>query len=432
MRPLARREVVSGSRRRRGGPAGAGRVVITDAEQRSVLAAARGLAAAGFDVTVLGTRPRQLSLWSRACHHRGLVADPRVNGERFRADLEHLLREEAYDVVVPGTEQSLMVLAEAAPGASLLADCGIPVATVVGRSLDKLVLGAAAESVGMPPPPTVFCETHDAAVDAARWFGHEIVVKPMRSVQSAGAGLHWRKSAPASGVEGCRRTIESFTPPLLIQLRAAHRAVLSLSGVLHGGKLRAICLSRYQRSWPPPGGVAAFAVTVRPPAMLVDAVTTMMLKIGWSGIFEVEMLEMNAGAPAVVDLNPRLFGTLALPIAAGANLPAVWCSLVIGNRPAFVQAAPGVSYRFEEGDLRFLLQEARSWHWKAVLAAAAPRRHTTHALFDRRDPLPLLAWGASAGRAARPPRVSSQQAGAAFQPDTGLSGSPLEQGSTAR
>lgn len=61
-------------------------------------------------------------------------------------------------------------------------------------------------------------------------------------------------------------------------------------------------------------------------------------------------------------------------------------------------------YRFEEGDFRFLLREARHRHLRVAVGAARPRARTTHALFDGRDRLPFLASAMTGGRTIRPPR----------------------------
>jgi predicted ATP-grasp superfamily ATP-dependent carboligase len=344
-------------------------------------------------------------LWSRACHRSRLVADPRVDRDGFRRDLGALLEQRSYDIVIPGTEQSLLVLAGTSPHELHGARHGIGNPAAVERVLDRRVLCAVADAVGLASPPTVVCDTYEDAAAAARWFDHRVVVKPVMSVHAAGNGLRWRKSAMADGPRAFRRAIDGFAPPVLVQRHMPHRAVLSFSGVAHRGELYAGCLSRYRRSWPPQGGVAAFAETVLASSTLVERVTALVSQIGVNGIFEVEMLELGGGrAPAAVDLNPRLFGTLPLPIAAGANLPATWCRLLLGERPPFVWAAANVRYRFEEGDFRFLLREARRPDLRVALSAARPRARTTHALFNRRDPLPFLAWAITGGRTIRPPR----------------------------
>jgi hypothetical protein len=73
-----------------------------------------------------------------------------------------------------------------------------------------------------------------------------------------------------------------------------------------------------------------------------------------------------------------------------------------------------VRYRFEESDFRFLLREARHRHLRVAVGAARRRARATHALFDGRDPLPLLAsamtgWPddpSTAPRLARKPSLS--------------------------
>jgi hypothetical protein len=80
---------------------------------------------------------------------------------------------------------------------------------------------------------------------------------------------------------------------------------------------------------------------------------------------------------------------MALAIAAGANLPAVWVRWLLGESPAWCEARPGVRFRWEDAELRHLLWQARRGDLRAALAVLRPRRNAAHAYFRLDDPGPL-------------------------------------------
>ncbi len=83
---------------------------------------------------------------------------------------------------------------------------------------------------------------------------------------------------------------------------------------------------------------------------------------------------------------------MALAIAAGAPLPAIWCDwLLSGSAPISpVIARAGVRYRWEDADARHVLWRARNGGGRRALRALWPGPGVTHAYFQLRDPLPGL------------------------------------------
>ncbi len=127
---------------------------------------------------------------------------------------------------------------------------------------------------------------------------------------------------------------------------------------------------------------------------LVAAVEVLLRTVGWEGIFELEVLAFPDGRLAAMDLNPRLFGWLALAIRAGADLPAIWCDFLLGRKRAPVVARPGLRYRWEEAEACSLVWLLRQGHVRKAAALVLPRRDVVHAYFRWRDPAPLLARSA--------------------------------------
>jgi predicted ATP-grasp superfamily ATP-dependent carboligase len=153
------------------------------------------------------------------------------------------------------------------------------------------------------------------------------------------------------------------------------------------------------RIWPPHCGTFAYARTVPPDPELHHAAERLLTRLGWRGIFRFDWLEWR-GHRYVIDLNPRIFTSLGLAIAAGANLPAVWVDLLLGRRPRVHGCHPGVRYRYEKDDVRAVLRGARAGGHGA-LRALAPRRATTHAVFSLWDPMPVMTTLSRARKVAR-------------------------------
>src|SRR4029450_7056883 len=139
--------------------------------------------------------------------------------------------------------------------------------------------------------------------------------------------------------------------PVIVQRYETNVQRLSCGGVFAHDELLGLAVARFMRTWPPGAGAASFAGTVERPAGLVESAVTLLRAVGWEGIFELEVLAFPDGHLAAMDLNPRLFGWLALSISAGADLPAVWCEVLRGGRPRHAVARAGYRYRWEDAEL---------------------------------------------------------------------------------
>ena len=114
------------------------------------------------------------------------------------------------------------------------------------------------------------------------------------------------------------------------------------------------------------------------------------------------MIGRGDGSYAVIDLNPRVYGSLALSEAAGAPLAAIWCDTVLGRSEGLRVAAAGFAYRCEDFDVRHLLADLRRRHPEDALAVLKLHRHAAHAYAELRDPAPVVVrWGVGIVRRVR-------------------------------
>jgi hypothetical protein len=242
----------------------------------------------------------------------------------------------------------------------------------------------------MAAPETAICEGVDAALSAADRMGYPVLLKPVSSlVEVAGVPIRIG-SIRVADPERLARMVPSYGIPCLIE-RTVEGEILSFAGVFAEGRLLATAVSRYLRTWYPDGGNVCFSETIEAEPSLTERVVALLGILGWEGIFELELIERSNRSYAAIDLNPRLYGSVALAIAAGANVPAIWSQWLLGRAPRPAVARPGVRYRWEDADLRHALKLARGGQRGKAVAILRPRRGTTHPYFAPNDPGPLAA-----------------------------------------
>src|SRR5215212_3507348 len=158
------------------------RVLITDAEQRSVLATCRGLAAAGYRVSTVAGERFALGHWARFSEERITLAGAEADPEGYVERLSRVLRRGEYDLVMPGSEWSLLPISERRDLIEPYARLGLPPHEIVLRALDKPLLHDQAAAVGLAPPTSITCLSYKEARTAARVFTFPLLVKPAHSV----------------------------------------------------------------------------------------------------------------------------------------------------------------------------------------------------------------------------------------------------------
>jgi predicted ATP-grasp superfamily ATP-dependent carboligase len=136
----------------------------------------------------------------------------------------------------------------------------------------------------------------------------------------------------------------------------------------------------------------AYARTIPPDHELEDRVSELLLRLGWQGVFQLQFIH-DGTTRLAIDLNPRFYESMGLTIAAGTNVPAIWMQLLLGQTPDIKPYRVGVRFRNETRDPRAILNLARRGHKAKALAAALPRRHTTHPVLAASDPYPFIVTG---------------------------------------
>lgn len=382
---------------------GGARILVTDGETRAVVAVARGLADAGFAVSVAAhvSRPRAAAQLVRSVDERVLTPDPLRSPDAFVDVLERAVSGGSVSAVIPGGDASLLAISDGRERLEPHVRLGLPDHDRVRRSLDKADLAATAARHGLGPPSTVVCADPAQALTAAGEFGYPVVVKPFSSISDRVTPRRRVSSTLAEDEAGLRLAIAGFGGAGLVQ-RRVEGSVMSFAGVFASGRLLAEAVSRYHRTWYPQAGNACYSETIEAPDRVRRQVVELLRDLGWEGIFELELIDSAAHGRHVIDLNPRPYGSIALGIGAGANLPAVWCAHLGGanSREVEVRARPGVFYRWTDADLRHGLWQVQHGRPAAASGVLRVRRGVVHPYVVRGDRGPARARLLELGRLA--------------------------------
>lgn len=335
-------------------------VLISDGgvgQARSTLATVRSLALAGYSGVVTTSGRHSVAAASRHCVRS--VPVPSVSDPGYAPAIRAELERGSYLTFLAAGDAALLAL-----GAD------------VERLVDKSRLAVEAERVGLTVAPGRVFDSVEDLKSARSELDYPVVVKP------AQPGGRVRRVLSAAGID----RLKEGDGAMIVQPFITER-LTAVGGVLYEGRLMAVAHQRYMRTWPADCGGACAAETIKPDLELEERL--LQLLGGFNGVFQAQF-----AGDYLLDLNPRVYGSLPLATRAGANLPGVYCDVVRGEAPpAPVRARPGVFFRWLEGDLRNVLGGIRSRELKTreALQLLKPHPGAAHGPESLKDPKPMVA-----------------------------------------
>lgn len=361
-------------------------LIVEDGRQRSALAAARALRAAGWSVGIASPE-RGFASWSRASKWWHEVPKPSTNLDAFVAQVEAANLQHGYDIVFPCGDAEVFALS--AERDRLSAKVPYPPHADVVRAFDKLTLTQLASAAGIATPRTAI-----AGSDDARSLTGPTLIK---------ARTHWVAGAhdapghlPASILQDqsdAHRHLDTITAAgsEAILQELIEGDLIAYVAVFSEGRVIAEMQQLAFNTWPADVGVSARAVTTPVDAALSKKVANLLERLNWQGLAEIQFLRPPGGEPHLIDLNGRFYGSMELARAAGLNLPALWADAALGRAPSRTHTArTGVHYQWLEGDLRRAFAQRTKGLLRDVAGALAFAPRARHSVWGWSDPAPLM------------------------------------------
>lgn len=343
--------------------AGERSVLVTDGSQRSSLAATRALARSGFRVLVCSEQNHSIAAQSRFCRHSWTVSNPLSRPDRYVEELVRIAEREAPDVVIPMTEPSLLALL---PEWKRLWPAVIPFgdSETVTSLLDKEEVLRRAPAHGIAVPDQVIVTDPASQHQSVKRLTLPVVLKPSRSV---GTFDGERRKVTVSHVgtwsefDARIKRLPRASFPLLVQERI-EGAGTGIFLLLDSEGVVARFAHRRLREKPPSGGVSVLRESIRPGEALFRKAQSLLEDFGWEGVAMVEFrICAQSGVPYLMEINPRLWGSLQLAIDAGVDFPSMLVKSTLGEHVSrTLDYDVGVQTRWFWGELDHLIARAKS------------------------------------------------------------------------
>ncbi len=395
------------------------KALVTNATEDGGLAAARSLAAAGFDV--IGAEARRLPWGVRS---RYMKEHYDLGGSDFRPFADALVRlVEAVrpDVFLPiGTRGTLTAVRHREALAAMTALNVVDEAAFM-TAFDKAVCAAECRRLGIACPDVYSFEEARAVLEQAPGRA-AVVVKPPWDVGAARGVCYVREPAALrEAVERCARLYGGY----LIQdcipggVEAMKTVVLLFTP---RSDLAAAFTTQKIRQWPRTGGPTAAGRSTAE-RDLVELVLPFFRHWRWRGAAEVELkLDARDGRHKVIEINPRFPAYLRFARSCGLDLPLLAARLALGDERVPPRAFPGyrVGRRYVAPTLfaRTVRDDVRAHGFGVALRTARTdlRGAAAGILGLLADPLPLLARTLLPTRSSGPPRPAGASRPSASPP----------------
>ena len=384
----------------------AGAAIVTDSALRTALYTIRSLGRRGVRVTAV-ERPmpkrENLGALSRYVHRRVTLPSSITEPEAFTAALLDLAAD--HDAVLPIGMQSIECVSRNHDRFAARLGRSVPLApwATIERADRTRALLTFAEGLGIPVPQRYRPEDYGGVEACAAALTYPVIVKTGLEGELPPAGRYGIARDASEFVRLHRRLSAHVTDPIVQELIEGDGIGFEALYDFDGVAVATFCHRRL--GWfPLSGGPSTYCESIRHPRA-EELGRRLLDGLGWVGLAMVEFkIDRRSGEPKLMEINPRPWGSMALPIAAGTDFPWLWYLLARDGRVTPTPPGrPGVRLRFAVQDLQAALAEWRSHHSipRSLRRAASfldPRVH--EGVLSLGDPRPTVAYLAKALRRA--------------------------------
>ena len=300
------------------------RVLITDGNCRSALAATRSLGNKGIDVVVSESFNYNLSSSSRYCKKNYVCPSPYVQPEEFLNAIQRIIDTESIDLIFPMTDISMeLILANSSRFRKNMLHA-LPSYSSYMVLTDKINLLKLASKLNLLIPESIFIENKRDLLNAINTINFPVIIKPARS-RLFYEGKYLATSVSYAESEDQLLNIYERTnylkKPFIIQKIVSGHGAGLFTLFNHGRPVVYFCHKRL-RERPPSGGVSVVCESIPVDENLRDIAEKLLTAVNWHGIAMVEFkIDDKTNTPYLMEVNGRFWGSLQLAIDSGVDFP---------------------------------------------------------------------------------------------------------------
>lgn len=362
----------------------ADKILVLDADGRAGVACVQSLGAAGHVVHVGVRKLGSLTEQSRWCRQVLVqpAAEPVDTGSAWLVDLD---ARHDFALILATTEASLRWLRALPEDHPVRIKAVLPSNAALDAALDKSVTSRIARELGLPVPSSRELaggqgDAVDAAAAATLPSRYPVVLKPVRSKVVIGSRLVSLSVAVVNDDATRTAMLARWLPytPVQEQPWVPGRGV-GVEVLYERGRMAWHFVHERLHEWPLTGGASTLRRAAREEPELVELTRRLLDRLEWHGVAMVEWRRAADGTLNLMEINPRLWGSLPLTIAAGVDIPQGLLAIARGRPlPPSSGWRTGATARNFTEDIQWFIGNLRA---------------------DRRDPMLLTEspWRAAAG-----------------------------------
>lgn len=313
-----------------------GRVLVVGDNDLAGLATVRSLGRAGLDVDLVAFERSSVTRSSRYVRRLIRVGHPLASGPTFVAGLLDVVRATPYDLVLPTSDKALLPLIEHRDLIEGHTRLAAPDSEAFEQAHNKQTTLEIASRVGLTIPRSrLLRSVRDLAADVS----FPLVLKPVSSFVSSSA--HRSSVCIVRSEEQLRERLPGLllTSEVIAQEFCPGYGV-GVSVIANRGEIR-VAFQHERVHEPPEGGASSYRRSVPLDPELLDGARRLFGAMAWTGAAMAEFkVDPATGRAVLMEVNGRLWGSVALAIHAGVDFPRLLYDLfVLGD------CGPSLAYR---------------------------------------------------------------------------------------
>jgi predicted ATP-grasp superfamily ATP-dependent carboligase len=313
------------------------KILVTDAEQSKSVPIIRTLGQAGLHVVCGASKRYSLGFYYKYCKKRYRYPEPEKE-EDFIAWLIDMAKRGAFTILFPIDERTMTPVTRHL--ATLQKYMQVPVVDHQTYMVahDKSKTMERAKACGVPIPKTWWFPTVEDFYEKQKEITIPCIIKPRISSGSRGLRYIYERNDLERGFLEIHK---NYPYPLVQDLLPSGGATFGVELLLNQGHVIASFMHKRLREYPLSGEPSTLRESVYDKD-LIETALRLLTSIGWHGVAMVEFkVDPRDQVARLMEINPKFWGSIALPIFAGVNFPHLLYQLAVGDA---IQPFP--SYRY--------------------------------------------------------------------------------------
>ena len=301
------------------------KILITDGVNKNSLAILRAIGSR-YHIDVTSHYPKILTLcaYSRFCKKCCRIYKGIDNADTYASELISILEKEKYDVLIPVGLKSYLAVVKHRESIEKLTHLVVPEQDKMDIAYNKDKTMDFARRLGIPIPSTIII---DSAKDLKKINNFPVVIK-----SSDGSGVFVKYCNDENELKINFQKLIAISKTKIIAQEYITGFGCGFYAVYDKGEMVAYYMHRRITEFPITGGPSAVAESYFDPK-LYEYGKRICEQLEWNGPIMIEFKHDTLKKDyTIIEINPKLWGSLDLTIEAGVNIPELLIKVALGEK----------------------------------------------------------------------------------------------------